>query len=77
MLDALTELIYRAWGYFCASPADSAGHGLAGPVLGNLLVLVIAGGVTLFCFVVALRLLIRPGEYDENHPKYRVLRPDR
>ncbi|HLI11189.1 MAG TPA: hypothetical protein VKY65_06275 [Alphaproteobacteria bacterium] len=55
----------------------SGSAGSAGTVLGNILVAGAAGVVTLLCFAVALRLLIRPGERDSNHPKYRILRPDR
>lgn len=52
-------------------------HGLMGPMLGNLLVGGAAGVVTIVCFIVALRLLIHPGERDRDHPKYRILAADR
>lgn len=52
-------------------------HHLAGPLLGNVLVIAFAGLVTVGCFLAAIGMLLRPGERDRNHPKYRVLRDDR
>lgn len=52
-------------------------HALPGPLIGNIIVVTLASVVTLACFVIALHMLIRPGEEDRNHPKYRVLKPDR
>lgn len=60
-----------------AGGLPSASSGLPGPVLGNILVVSAAGLVTLFCFVIAFRLLISPGERDPSHPKYRILSDDR
>jgi hypothetical protein len=45
--------------------------------VGNLVLLIVFGLGTAACFAVALRMLIHPGERDEHHPKYRVLRDDR
>lgn len=52
-------------------------HHLAGPLLGNVVVIAIAGLVTIACFAAAIRMLLHPGETDRRHPKYRVLRDDR
>jgi len=44
--------------------------------LGDLIVAVVAGAITLACFVAMFWMLVRPGERDAQHPKYRVLRND-
>jgi len=49
----------------------------AAPLIGNLVVTVIAGVTTIACFIAMFWMLIRPGETDRRHPKYRVLRDDR
>ena len=49
----------------------------ATPWIGNLIVIVLAGTVTIACFVAMFWMLLRPGEKDAGHPKYRVLREDR
>jgi hypothetical protein len=79
MADAVTTSFLRVLGSICGThEALAAGSaGLVGPVLGNVLVAGATGLVTLLCFVVALRLLINPGERDPNHPKYRILSADR
>ena len=51
-------------------------HELAGPLLGNIVIIAIAGSITIACFVAMLRMLLKPGETDETHPKYRVLGDD-
>jgi hypothetical protein len=51
-------------------------HGLIGPVLGNLLVVALAGSVALACIALALRMVIWPGEQNPEHPKYRILSAD-
>ena len=51
--------------------------GGAAPVVGNIVVASLAGLVTLACIAVALRMLISPGEQNPDHPKYRILSPDR
>lgn len=48
-----------------------------GPVLGVVIIVALAGAVTLVCFVAMFRMLFRPGETDPHHPKYEVLRDDR
>ncbi len=79
MLSQLTTWFLLLWAQVCGSHEGlvASGHGLAGPVLGNILVASAAGVVTLVCFVAALRMIIRPGEHDPNHPKYRILSADR
>ena len=52
-------------------------HELAGPLLGNIIIIAIAGFVTLACFALMLRMLLKPGETDRLHPKYRILGDDR
>jgi hypothetical protein len=52
-------------------------HHLIGPFWGNLIVIGIAAAVTVACFVAMFRMLWCPGETDQRHPKYRVLRHDR
>ena len=47
---------------------------MVGPWLGNLAILVFAGGITLGCFVTMFWMLLRPGEADTRHPKYSILR---
>lgn len=46
-------------------------------LLGNLLILAVFGTGTIVCFAAAVRMLVRPGEKDRDHPKYLVLRDDR
>jgi hypothetical protein len=80
MTDTITVWVLSALGYLCTTPATASGagdHSLAGPLLGNVLVVSGAGLVTLSCIVAALWILIDPGERDPNHPKYRVLDADR
>jgi hypothetical protein len=50
---------------------------LIGPFLGNVMIVAVAGAVTLACFVAMFRMLFHPGETDPHHPKYEVLRDDR
>jgi hypothetical protein len=43
--------------------AMSTGHdALPGPLIGNIIVVTLAGIVTLACFAIVLDMLIRPGE---------------
>ncbi|HEX4585944.1 MAG TPA: hypothetical protein VH183_14040 [Burkholderiaceae bacterium] len=49
---------------------------LAGPFWGNVIIIALAGAITLGCFVAMLRMLIRPGETDPSHSKYTILRKD-
>ncbi|HVA55584.1 MAG TPA: hypothetical protein VNI53_07315 [Gammaproteobacteria bacterium] len=48
-----------------------------GPLLGNIIIIVVAGIITLGCFVAAIWMLLRPGERSKHHPKHDVLRDDR
>ena len=52
-------------------------HHLIGPFWGNVIIIGIAGAITVACFVAMFRMLLRPGETDRGHPKYLVLRHDR
>jgi len=47
---------------------------LVGPFWGNLILIAVAGAVTLACFAAVFWMLIHPGEEDRNHPKYEILR---
>lgn len=51
-------------------------HHLMGPMLGNIIIFVVGGVITLACYVYAIWKLIRPGEHDKHHPKYGVLDDD-
>lgn len=78
MIDQITVWVLSVLGDLCSAPVSAGGHhGLAGPLLGNVLVAAAAGLVTLASIVVALRMIINPGESDPSHPKYRVLDADR
>lgn len=48
-------------------------HHLAGPLIGNIIIIAVAGLITLACFAAAIRMLLRPGERNRRHPKYKVL----
>jgi hypothetical protein len=50
---------------------------LAGPTWGNVIIIALAGAVALSCIVAMVRMLLRPGENDPEHPKYTILREDR
>ena len=52
-------------------------HHMAGAVLGNVIIIAVAGAITLACFVAMFWMLLRPGETNLNHPKYDILRDDR
>jgi len=49
---------------------------LAGPVLGVVIIVALAGAVTLGCFMAMFRMLFHPGETDPHHPKYEILHDD-
>lgn len=51
-------------------------HHLMGPFWGNVLIVVLAGAITLGCFTAMVRMLFSPGERDLRHPKYMILRKD-
>jgi hypothetical protein len=63
----------------CASDGEevTVHHHLSGPLWGNLVIIGIAGAITLACFVAMFWMLLRPGENNPRHPKYVVLRDDR
>jgi hypothetical protein len=52
-------------------------HPLTGPLWGNIVIIGVAGAVTIACFAAMFWMLLRPGEVDPSHPKYLVLRHDR
>jgi len=52
-------------------------HHLIGPPWGNFAIIVVAGAITVACFVAMFWMLLRPGETDRRHAKYTVLRDDR
>jgi uncharacterized membrane protein YedE/YeeE len=52
-------------------------HHLIGPYWGNVIIIGIAGAITIACFAAMFWMLRYPGETDPHHPKYSVLRHDR
>jgi len=50
---------------------------LSGPFWGNVIIIALAGAVTIACFAAMLRMLLHPGESDRGHPKYDIFRDDR
>ena len=58
-------------------PESAMHHHLIGPYWGNVIIIGIAGAITVACFVAMFRMLRYPGETDPHHPKYMVLRHDR
>jgi uncharacterized membrane protein YedE/YeeE len=52
-------------------------HHLTGPLWGNVIIIGIAGAITVGCFAAMFWMLFRSGEADPSHPKYLVLRHDR
>lgn len=51
-------------------------HHMAGPLLGNLVIIAISGVITVGCFIAMFWMLFRPGERDPRHPKYDIFRDD-
>lgn len=51
-------------------------HALMGPFWGNVVIVAVAGAITLASFGAMLRMLCHPGERDPRHPKYMILRED-
>lgn len=49
----------------------------AAHLAGNILIIAVFGLGTIACFVAAIMMLVRPGERDANHPKYRIMDDDR
>jgi hypothetical protein len=58
-------------------PEVAVHHHLIGPYWGNVIIIGIAGAITVACFAAMLWMLRHPGETDPHHPKYAVLRHDR
>jgi hypothetical protein len=52
-------------------------HHFIGPFWGNVIIIGVAGTVTVACFAAMLWMLFDPGEAGQNHPKYDILRDDR
>ena len=52
-------------------------HHLFGPFWGNVIIVTLATVVTLACFVAMFWMIFRPGETNQTHPKYAILRNDR
>ena len=52
-------------------------HSLIGPFWGNVVIIAIAGAITIGCFVAMFWMIFRPGEKDPRHAKYEILRKDR
>ena len=50
---------------------------LIGPLWGNVMIVAVAGAVTLACFGAMFRMLFRPGETNRHHTKYDILQDDR
>jgi hypothetical protein len=50
---------------------------LSGPFWGNVIIISLAGAITVACFVAMLRMLFHPGETDPRHPKYDIFRDNR
>ncbi|MGH7070160.1 MAG: hypothetical protein ACREFO_09110 [Acetobacteraceae bacterium] len=78
MTDRLAHIIFTIDQTIC-------GHSIAVPgpgsptwlVLVNIVVLVVPVLVTAATIVACFYFLIRPGERNEDHPKYRILSADR
>ena len=52
-------------------------HQLISASWGNLVIVAVAGAITVACFIAMLWMLVRPGETDRRHCKYAILRDDR
>ncbi len=51
-------------------------HHLIGPLWGNVIIMILAGAITVGCFAAMVWMLLRPGEVDRAHPKYSILSDD-
>jgi hypothetical protein len=49
---------------------------LIGPLWGNVIILTLAGAITVACFAAMFWMILRPGEKDPDHPKYDILTQD-
>jgi hypothetical protein len=61
----------------CGAEESVMDHHMIGPVIGNLIIILGAGAITVSCFVIMFWMLLRPGETDPHHPKHDILRDDR
>ena len=52
-------------------------HELIGPLWGNVIIVAVAGAITVGCFAAMFRMLFHPAETDRRHPKYSIFRDDR
>ena len=52
-------------------------HHFYGPFWGNIAIIVIAGAITIGCFVAMFWMIFGPAEKDSHHHKNDILRPDR
>ncbi len=52
-------------------------HHLTGPFWGNVAIVLIAGTITVACFVAMVWMLVRPEETRPDHPKYLVTDEER
>lgn len=52
-------------------------HMMQGPWLGNLLIIIFSGMITVGCFAAMVWMIVHPGEADRHHPKRDILRDDR
>lgn len=52
-------------------------HHFSGPFWGNIVIVVIAGTITIGCFVAMFWMIFGPREKDSHRHKNDILRPDR
>ena len=52
-------------------------HHFPGPLWGNLIIIGVAGIITLACFAAMFWMILRPGETDPDHPKFGILNDER
>ncbi|MEO8779800.1 MAG: hypothetical protein ABI389_14150 [Rhodanobacter sp.] len=52
-------------------------HMFGGPFWGNVIIIAVAGTITIGCFVAMFWMIFRPGEKNPHHAKYNILRKDR
>ena len=80
MIDRIAAALIDIGQSICGAhgPVQAAGEqGITGPLAGNLLVMAVVGAAALACIALALRMVLRPGETEPNHPKYGILSADR
>jgi len=52
-------------------------HHLSGPFWGNVIIIGVAGAITLACFAAMVWMLLRPDGNDSGHPGHGILSDDR